>query len=82
VADLFRKCEGFFSDPEFALKLGYPISPRVAKEQGIYPFFIPLDQTEGTEVTVRGKRLIMIGSNNYLGLTTHPKVREAAINAI
>ncbi len=82
MVDLFRKCEGFFSDPEFALKLGYPISPRVAKEQGIYPFFIPLDQTEGTEVTVGGKRLIMIGSNNYLGLTTHPKVREAAINAI
>ena len=80
--DLFSKCEGFYSDPAFALALGYPISPRVAKEQGIYPFFIPLDHTEGTEVTVGGKRLIMIGSNNYLGLTTHPKVREAAINAI
>jgi len=49
---------------------------------GLYPFFIPLDQTEGTEVTIEGKRLIMIGSNNYLGLTTHPKVKEAAIEAI
>jgi len=50
-------------------------------ETGLYPFFMPLDETEGTEVTIGDKRLIMIGSNNYLGLTTHPKVREAAIEA-
>ncbi|MCP2520194.1 pyridoxal phosphate-dependent aminotransferase family protein [Candidatus Aminicenantes bacterium AC-335-A11] len=49
---------------------------------GVYPFFIPLNETEGTEVVIGNKRLIMIGSNNYLGLTTHPKVREAAIEAI
>jgi len=49
---------------------------------GIYPYFIPLDGTEGTTVTVDGRRLIMIGSNNYLGLTTHPAVREAAIEAV
>ena len=48
---------------------------------GFYPFFMPLDDTEGTEVTIGDKRLVMIGSNNYLGLTTHPKVREAAIDA-
>jgi 8-amino-7-oxononanoate synthase len=48
---------------------------------GFYPFFIPLDDTEGTEVTIGDKRLVMIGSNNYLGLTTHPRVREAAIAA-
>ena len=39
-------------------------------------------ETEGNEVVVNGQRLIMIGSNNYLGLTTHPKVRQAAIDAI
>lgn len=50
-------------------------------ESGFYPYFLPLDETEGTEVTISGKRLVMIGSNNYLGLTTHPKVREAAIEA-
>lgn len=49
---------------------------------GYYPYFIPLDENEGTEVTYKGHRLIMCGSNNYLGLTTHPKVREAAIEAI
>ncbi|RMH68471.1 MAG: aminotransferase class I/II-fold pyridoxal phosphate-dependent enzyme [Gemmatimonadetes bacterium] len=49
---------------------------------GIYPFFMPLSETEGTEVAVKGHRLIMIGSNNYLGLTTHPKVREAALHAV
>ncbi len=57
----------------------------IAKEAmagGYYPYFIPLDENEGTEVTYKGHRLIMCGSNNYLGLTTHPKVREAAIEAI
>jgi 8-amino-7-oxononanoate synthase len=49
---------------------------------GIYPYFIPLTENEGTEVLYRNHRLIMCGSNNYLGLTTHPKVREAAIQAI
>ncbi len=53
-----------------------------AKEMGLYPYFIPLSDTEGTEVTIDGNRLIMIGSNNYLGLTTRPKVREAAIEAV
>jgi 8-amino-7-oxononanoate synthase len=53
-----------------------------AKEFGIYPYFIPLDENEGTEVTYQGRRVIMCGSNNYLGLTTHPKVRQAAIDAI
>jgi 8-amino-7-oxononanoate synthase len=50
--------------------------------RGVYPFFIPLTENEGTEVSYRGHRLIMCGSNNYLGLTTHPKVREAAEQAI
>ncbi|MFP3897414.1 MAG: aminotransferase class I/II-fold pyridoxal phosphate-dependent enzyme [Anaerolineales bacterium] len=53
-----------------------------AKESGYYPYFIPLEDTEGTEVTVDGHSLIMIGSNNYLGLTTDPKVRQAAIDAL
>ncbi len=55
---------------------------RMAREQGIYPYFKPLSETEGTEVVVDGHRLIMIGSNNYLGLTTNKHVRESAINAI
>jgi 8-amino-7-oxononanoate synthase len=55
---------------------------RAAKELGLYPYFLPLEDTEGTEVTMEGRKIIMIGSNNYLGLTTHPKVREAAIAAI
>lgn len=55
---------------------------REIKERGLYPYFVPLDGTEGTEVTVNGRSVIMIGSNNYLGLTTHPKVREAAKKAV
>ncbi len=53
-----------------------------AKASGTYPYFIPLDRNEGTEVVYQDRRIIMCGSNNYLGLTTHPKVRQAAIDAI
>jgi len=55
---------------------------REAIKEGYYPYFIPLDENEGTEVIYKGHRLIMCGSNNYLGLTTHPKVREAACRAL
>ena len=50
-------------------------------EAGLYPYFLPLEETEGTEVTIEGRRLLMLGSNNYLGLTTHPKVQQASIEA-
>ena len=53
-----------------------------ARKRGIYPFFRPLDFNDGPEAEIDGKRVVMFGSNNYLGLTAHPKVREAAKNAI
>jgi 8-amino-7-oxononanoate synthase len=53
-----------------------------ARKMGIYPFFRPLDLNDGPEAVIDGRRVIMLGSNNYLGLTTHPKVREAAKVAI
>ncbi len=53
-----------------------------AREAGLYPYFIPLTNNEGTEAAIGDHRVIMIGSNNYLGLTVHPKVRQAAIDAI
>lgn len=53
-----------------------------AKAADLYPYFLPLEGTEGTEVIVDGRSIIMIGSNNYLGLTTHEKVREATKLAI
>ena len=54
----------------------------LAKAAGVYPYFLPLQDTEGTEVVVEGRKILMIGSNNYLGLTTDPRVREAAIEAV
>ena len=42
---------------------------------GLYPYFIPIQGSEDTEVEIGGRSLIMVGSNNYLGLTHHPKVR-------
>ncbi len=53
-----------------------------ARSMGMYPFFRPLDQNNGPEATLEGKKVIMLGSNNYLGLTTHPRVRKAAQDAI
>lgn len=52
------------------------------KAANLYPFFRSISDSEGTRVEVDGKRQIMIGSNNYLGLTHHPHVKEAAIKAI
>ncbi len=67
--EIFEKCYNFTRAKE-------------VMAMGMYPWFIPLSDTEGSEVTIDGRRLIMIGSNNYLGLTTHPQVREAAIEAL
>jgi 8-amino-7-oxononanoate synthase len=72
MADIFDKIA-----KDFTLR-----QVREGREAGIYPYFKPLSETEGTEVVIDGRRLIMIGSNNYLGLTTHPAVRAAAIDAI
>ena len=53
-----------------------------AKEAGLYPFYQPIDTNEGNEAVVDGKRVLMLGSNNYLGLTRHPKVMTAAKEAL
>ena len=54
----------------------------VAKEAGIYPYFHELQSGQDIVVNMEGKRTIMLGSNNYLGLTNHPKVVEAGLNAL
>jgi 8-amino-7-oxononanoate synthase len=55
---------------------------REAIQAGLYPYFIPISESEGTEAVIRGRRLIMCGSNNYLGLTADPRVRNAAVEAV
>jgi 8-amino-7-oxononanoate synthase len=69
IVDLFDKCYNF-TEAKIAIAAGY------------YPYFLPLTGNEGTEAVFKGKRLIMCGSNNYLGLTVDPRVRQAAIEAI
>ena len=49
---------------------------------GIYPYFREIQSDQDTEVIINGKKVLMFGSNAYLGLTNHPKVKEAAIEAI
>jgi len=67
--DIFLKCEEYTAASD-------------AREAGLYPYFVPLTNNEGTEALIGDHHLIMIGSNNYLGLTVHPQVRQAAIDAI
>ena len=67
--DIFEKCSKF-------------TIAREAIAGGYYPYFIPMSESEGTEAVFQGRRLLMCGSNNYLGLTIHPKVRQAAQDAI
>jgi 8-amino-7-oxononanoate synthase len=67
--DLFDKCRDF-------------TRARVAQAAGLYPFFIPLENNEGTEAIIDGRRVLMFGSNNYLGLTTDPRVRQASVDAV
>lgn len=67
--DLFQKCHQFTRAKE-------------AIAAGVYPFFQAIQSGPGSEVTIDGRNMIMIGSNNYLGLTGHPKVVEAAVAAV
>ncbi|MEI2710871.1 MAG: aminotransferase class I/II-fold pyridoxal phosphate-dependent enzyme [Chitinophagaceae bacterium] len=56
--------------------------PDELKQAGIYPYFRPIEENHDTEVVIDGKRILMFGSNSYMGLTNHPKVKEAAKNAL
>jgi 8-amino-7-oxononanoate synthase len=57
-------------------------TPDELKRAGIYPYFRPIEENHDTEVVIHGKKLLMFGSNSYMGLTNHPKVKEAAKKAI
>ncbi|MBX3043206.1 MAG: aminotransferase class I/II-fold pyridoxal phosphate-dependent enzyme [Candidatus Kapabacteria bacterium] len=67
--DLFEKCFSYTRADE-------------VKEVGLYPYFHPIEENEGPVVRVEGKDMVMAGSNNYLGLTAHPLVKQAAYDAI
>lgn len=67
--DFFDKCRAFTTAKE-------------VMAAGFYPYFRVMESAQDPEVIVGGKKMIMLGSNNYLGLTNHPKVKEAAIAAV
>ncbi len=67
--DLFDKCYSFTRADE-------------VKAAGFYPYFRAIEANEGPVVEIEGREVIMAGSNNYHGLTTHPKVKEAALEAV
>ena len=63
-------------------KLAKYDAPQKAKALGVYPYFRKIESEQDTEVIINGKKVLMFGSNSYLGLTNHPKIKEAAISAI
>jgi len=63
-------------------KLSSYDAPQKAMQAGIYPYFREIESEQDTEVFIDGKKVLMFGSNSYLGLTNHPKVKEAAKAAI
>jgi 8-amino-7-oxononanoate synthase len=67
--DLFDKCKAFTRADE-------------VKASGLYPYFRAIEENEGPVVSIEGRKVIMAGSNNYLGLTAHPRVKQAALDAI
>lgn len=67
--DLFDKCRAFTRADE-------------VKAQGYYPYFRAIEESEGPEVMIEGRKIIMAGSNNYLGLTADPRVKQASKDAI
>jgi len=69
TTDIFEKCFKFTTAKEL-------------QHAGLYPFFRVVESAQDPEVILNGRKMIMVGSNNYLGLTNHPKVKEAAIEAI
>lgn len=62
-------------------KLSLYDAPQKAKAAGVYPYFRAISSEQDTEVIMNGKKVLMFGSNSYMGLTNHPKVIEAAIEA-
>lgn len=62
-------------------KLAKYDAPQRAKALGVYPYFRKIESDQDTEVIINGKKVLMFGSNSYLGLTNHPKIKEAAIAA-
>lgn len=67
--DLFKKCYDFTRADDI-------------KALGFYPYFRPIEENEGPVVQIEGRKVVMAGSNNYLGLTAHPQVKEAALKAV
>lgn len=67
---------------ELRQKIANFTKPDELKQAGLYPYFRPIDENHDTEVVIHGKKLLMFGSNSYMGLANHPKVKEASKKAI
>ena len=69
MTDIFKKCHDF-------------TEARAVMKMGLYPYFTEIASAQETEVVIGGRKVLMLGSNCYLGLTCHPRVKEAAVAAL
>lgn len=69
MTDILEKCKNFTTPQEY-------------QKKGLYPYFKALETEQAPEVMIEGRKFIMVGSNNYLGLANDPRMKEAALNAI
>ncbi len=77
---IFKKKSNFMS--QLSTVMGQYDAPQQAKALGVYPYFRPIESDQDTVVKIDGKPVLMFGSNSYLGLTNHPRLKEGAIKAI
>ena len=63
-------------------KTSHYTEPQKVERMGLYPFFRVIESEQDTTVTINGKKVLMFGSNSYMGLTNHPKIKESSIKAI
>lgn len=78
---LKNEATNFFHMSILSERLAQYDLPQKAMAAGVYPYFRPISSDQDSVVTINGKRVLMFGSNSYLGLTNHPKIKEGAINA-
>jgi len=74
--------DGEEAEPPILKKAKNFTRSREIKELGLYPYFRPISSAQDTEVMIQGQKVLMLGSNSYLGLTNHPEIKKAVQAAV
>ncbi len=82
ISERHQFLDSIFADDVFKKTKEFQKVVAPMREMGVYAYFQPLECNFGTEALLKGKKVLMLGSNNYLGLTSDPRVKEAAVEAV